>query len=59
MTPTGTRTSRLLLDNKTGTPPDGVALVEVLRDGVRIPFNDPRCTTLLATDLLIVVRSAH
>lgn len=39
--------------------PDAVALVEVLRNGERIPFDDARCKVLLATDRLIVVRSAH
>lgn len=38
--------------------PDAVALVEVIRDGDRIPFDDARCATLLASDTLIVVRSS-
>ncbi len=39
--------------------PDAVALVEVLRDGERIPFDDARCKALLPADRLIVVRSAQ
>jgi len=39
--------------------PDAVALVEVLRNGDRIPFNDARCKTLMPSDTLIVIRSAH
>jgi voltage-gated potassium channel len=39
--------------------PDGVALVEVIRDAERIPFDDPRIATLTPSDRLVVVRSAH
>ena len=39
--------------------PGDVALVEVLRNGDRIPFDDARCTSLRETDSLIVVRSAR
>ena len=39
--------------------PDGVALVEVIRENERIPFDDPRSATLLPSDRLVVVRSAH
>lgn len=39
--------------------PSDVALVEVLRDGERIPFDDSRCADLRESDGLIVVRSAR
>lgn len=38
--------------------PSGVSVVEVLRDGQRLPFDDPRLHPLRADDRLVVVRTA-